>query len=281
MEWRCAWCGKPHETDDPPCDNCGHYKFEKAIERVNAGNGSSQGPVWACTDCGREHQKHSPPCSSCGNTMLEKRQPDYSDLDDLGGTSYLDVLEPKYAAGYLAVTVLAAILVLSTTGVVDVLGVNDGNPTVSNVPGNGTMVAGLSVADVEAAYITEMNERRVANGYQRLEVDGHVEDVASYHNKKRVKADYAGGSTPSERQREESFGDACSNVMYLAELVLHTSEFDGESLDEYDSERELGTALVDAYQRKYSGFSTPTRGVIGVDVHVAPDETTYVVQYTC
>lgn len=275
------WCGKPHETDDPPCDNCGHHKFERAVEQVTVGDGSEQGPVWACTDCGREHQKHSPPCSRCGNATLEKRQPDYSDLDDLGGTSYLDVLEPKYVAGYAVVALLVAVLMLSTTGVVDVLGVNDGNPTVSNVPGNGTTAAGLSLSEVEAAYVAEMNERRVANGYRELEVDGHVEDVASYYNKKRVKADYADGSTPSERQREESFGDACSNVMYLADLVVHPSELDGESLDGYSSEKALGTALVDQYQRKYADFSSPTRGVIGVDVHVATDGTIYVVQYTC
>ncbi len=74
MEWRCEWCGKPHEEDDPPCDNCGHGKFEKAIVQQAAGTRDDPDSmtVWVCTECGRNHQKNSPPCSRCNNATLRR-----------------------------------------------------------------------------------------------------------------------------------------------------------------------------------------------------------------
>ena len=90
MEWRCEWCGKPHENDDPPCDNCGHGSFERAVvprpdlgEEVE-GDDPDSTTVWVCTSCGREHTKHSPPCSRCGNATLERtrKRVDESNLTD-------------------------------------------------------------------------------------------------------------------------------------------------------------------------------------------------------
>jgi rubrerythrin len=84
MEWRCEWCGKPHEEDDPPCDNCGHHKFEKAVVQRPDTEGPASTTVWVCTECGRGHTKNSPPCSRCGNPDLEReqRQVDESNLTD-------------------------------------------------------------------------------------------------------------------------------------------------------------------------------------------------------
>jgi len=83
MEWRCEWCGKPHESDDPPCDNCGHGKFEKAVVRQGPSSTESQNSttVWVCTDCGREHPKNSPPCSRCTNAKLERKKKVVTDAD--------------------------------------------------------------------------------------------------------------------------------------------------------------------------------------------------------
>jgi hypothetical protein len=81
MEWRCEWCGKPHEEDDPPCDNCGHGKFERAVVRQGSSSNSGSTVVWVCTDCGREHTKHSPPCSRCNNATLERQEKTISDAD--------------------------------------------------------------------------------------------------------------------------------------------------------------------------------------------------------
>ena len=58
MKWRCAWCGREHDSDDPPCETCGHETFEPASD--SAGSAFDSGSlVWVCTDCGREHVKHS------------------------------------------------------------------------------------------------------------------------------------------------------------------------------------------------------------------------------
>lgn len=90
MEWRCEWCGKPHETDDPPCDHCGHGTFEKAIVRQTERTADPDTTtVWVCTECGREHPKNSPPCSRCTNATLEKqdKRVDESNLTAVPGTS--------------------------------------------------------------------------------------------------------------------------------------------------------------------------------------------------
>lgn len=91
MEWRCEWCGKPHEENDPPCDNCGHGSFEKAIVRQVAGDTTDADSmtVWVCTECGREHPKNSPPCSQCNNATLEREtvRIDESNLTDAPGTA--------------------------------------------------------------------------------------------------------------------------------------------------------------------------------------------------
>jgi ribosomal protein L40E len=88
MEWRCEWCGKPHAENDPPCDNCGHGSFERAVVRRTDLAGGNENPdtmtVWVCTACGREHPKHSPPCSRCNNGTLEQQEKrvDESNLTD-------------------------------------------------------------------------------------------------------------------------------------------------------------------------------------------------------
>ena len=68
MDWRCEWCEKPHEENDPPCDNCGHGSFEKAVRQVNH-EVVPGGTVWVCQDCGRSHQRNSPPCKRCGGAL--------------------------------------------------------------------------------------------------------------------------------------------------------------------------------------------------------------------
>lgn len=82
MRWRCEWCGKPHEENDPPCDNCGHGKFEEAVvQQAGAGDDQDSMLVWVCTECGREHTKNSPPCSRCNNATFERREKVVTDAD--------------------------------------------------------------------------------------------------------------------------------------------------------------------------------------------------------
>lgn len=93
MEWRCEWCGKPQEENDPPCDNCGHGKFEKAVVREKSLDSDVNSTVvWVCTACGREHTKNSPPCSRCNNAKLERQRKEITDenLTTLPGEGRLD-----------------------------------------------------------------------------------------------------------------------------------------------------------------------------------------------
>jgi ribosomal protein L37E len=84
MEWRCEWCGKPHAEDDPPCDNCGHGSFERAVVPTAPEGEDEDGPiVWVCAECGREHPRNNPPCSRCGGMPLEKRRQSFDEDDPL------------------------------------------------------------------------------------------------------------------------------------------------------------------------------------------------------
>ena len=82
MEWRCEWCEKPHEENDPPCDSCGHGKFERAVVPVGP-EGDGNPLVWVCESCGRTHQRNSPPCSRCGHAKLEQREQRFDEDDPL------------------------------------------------------------------------------------------------------------------------------------------------------------------------------------------------------
>jgi rRNA maturation endonuclease Nob1 len=103
MKWRCEWCGKPHERNAPPCDNCGHHSLERAVVPKAPEEGQEE-YVWVCPECGRDHPRNSPPCSRCGNMQLEQRPLDYLDPGDVGGGDWTDAVE--WWHGALAVTAL-------------------------------------------------------------------------------------------------------------------------------------------------------------------------------
>jgi DNA-directed RNA polymerase subunit RPC12/RpoP len=205
MEWRCEWCGKPHEEDDPPCDNCGHGTFEKAVVRQT--DLSTDGPettlVWVCTSCGREHTKHSPPCSRCGSPTLEKRKQGV-DENELSAPSYLDLLTPRYAAVLIVVAGIVAVLGLGFLGVIDLPGVGNSDvPGVENVPGNGTSTEnGLSLTAVEDAFVERLNDERATVGVGTVKRDGRLDDIARLENQQRVKADIQSGTVDEETVNE-------------------------------------------------------------------------------
>lgn len=278
MEWRCEWCGKPHESDDPPCDNCGHHKFEKAVERVTASNdGSEHGPVWACTDCGREHQKHSPPCSRCGNVELEKRQPDYSDLEDLGGTSFFDVLEPRYAAGYLAVAVLGGVLVLGMAGIVT-LPVVGGQPAPPDASGHGESYENVSLSTVEEEYVDALNERRESVGAGPLTTDEQMTEIATYYNKRVVESEYDDASAPTTDELAEKFEISCDRSPRLVPDVVPAETVQSAWSGENASASTVAATLT---ERSADELTSPDYDTVGIDVHVTPDDDVYVTLLLC
>jgi len=278
MEWRCEWCEKPHEENDPPCDNCGHGSFEKAVTQVNH-EVVPGGTVWVCQDCGRSHQRHSPPCKRCGGADLQLREgpPETDPLDEIG-TGWRDVIEPKYVAGYAAVAVLLSVLLLSVVGVISLptLGGPSGPPPVPDAPGSADSVAGLSLAEVEDAYITELNERRENEGASVLARNATGDEAAAYYNKATVAAAAGEGDGP-DSEAFGRFGLPCDRPSVVSYRVA--PERAGQPTDEFENETALATALVDSYVERGNAFRDGD--TVGVDVHVATDDTVFVTYVVC
>lgn len=337
MKWRCDWCGKPHERNDPPCDNCGHHSFEKAVvptvsdggsdgpiewicaacgrshprnsppcsrcghttlekrEGPNAqggvdplaeaddargdGPGGDEMTVWVCTACDREHPRHNPPCSRCGNMDLERRVESFEDLEPAGG-GWLDALDLQHALGFAGAFLFLGLILASTLGVLN-LGIGGPLP-VEDVPGEGDTVAGLSLGDVERAYVAELNERRAAAGESTLERSDRLDEIAAYNNKRYVKATHGEGSMPSEDDLEDATEDVeeCTYTIHYVNYRVGFADRPEDSVGEFATESALAAALLDEYATRY-GFLDETNGFVGVDVHVGPDGQVFVTQVVC
>lgn len=271
MKWRCEWCGKPHEENDPPCDNCGHGSFERAVVQqtdLSEGDGQRETIVWVCADCGRPHPKHNPPCSRCGHPTLEK-QAQSVDESELSPPGYLDLLTPRYAVGLVVVLGLAAIFLLGVAGIVPLPGFSDGIPSVSDVPGRADTADGLSLSAVEDAYVEELNAAREAD--QNLVRTDQLDEIATFYNQRRVKAVYGEGTTPTSDRMGELLGDSCSG-----QIIQITPALDASG---YDSAETLGGAFAD--RTLAGGVLLESKSKTGVDAHVGPDGTVYLTQYAC
>ncbi|MFB6140884.1 MAG: hypothetical protein ABEJ26_10665 [Halosimplex sp.] len=273
-KYRCAWCGKPHERNDPPCDNCGHHKFEKAVVPVAPEDPDHERePVWVCPECGRVHQKNSPPCSRCGSATLERRIPDDADYaEELSGTSYVDLLSARYVVGFAVALLAGAVLLLAILGVVTLPG------TGHDVPGSAAAVGGVDLRDAESAFVADLNERRANASLDAYDRRAKLDDAARLYNRGVVAQAYDGGSVPSgERVREELDG-ACGGD--VGGLTAYSRSFDGDSAA-FDSPEALAVGLVDAYVAEAENFYETSNGLVGVDVHAAPDERVYVTVVVC
>jgi hypothetical protein len=277
--WRCAWCGKPQDRNDPPCGNCGHHKFERAVVPVAPETDDyERDPIWVCPECGRQHQKNSPPCSRCGNPALDRRIPGEEDFaEELGTTSYLDLVEPPFVLG-LAVAVLAAAgLVLAMLGVITLPGMDGGgNLTVDGVPGAAETANGVDLAEVEADYLAAVNERRTAAGRPSLERDDRLDEVATFATQRRVKSRHGDAQTPSSDRLGAAIDDACrtERVPYVR---LDAPSGDAAS----DSASALADVLVDeAFDRDPSPADVEG-STTGLDVHVGPDGRVFLSQFVC
>ncbi|MFC7075984.1 hypothetical protein [Haloarcula halophila] len=287
MKWRCEWCGKPQEENDPPCDNCGHGTFEKAVKPMGPERTDEEstpgGSVWVCQDCGRQHQRNSPPCRRCGGADFEREAvADTDPLDEIG-TGWRDVVEPKYVVGYAVVALLVGVLVLGFLGVVSLPGAGgqtaDGPPpAIPDAPGAGDSVDGLDIAAVEDAYTATYNERRVGGGAGELTRNGSVDRAAAYYNKATVDARYGDGDPPS-REAFDRFPLACERPTVVGYQVAYDRT--GTALSSFADESALGSALADRYVERGAPYRSATAGTIGVDIHVAPDGRVFVTHVLC
>jgi hypothetical protein len=288
MKWRCEHCGKPHERNDPPCDNCGHSEFEKAVVPMAPeaeDEDASTTYAWICTECGNDHPKHTPPCDRCGNAKLERRElrydedeiveemlEDSSDRTPSADVSYLDVLDAKLVVLFLGVAALVAYLALGVLGIVQIPGISPASP----VPGNATATDGLVFADVESAYVEELNARRSADGFANLTADENLASAATYINQQVVRAQYTDERpTVDESEVGSRLGDDCAGGYAPA-----TYSYDLNRASDTPTERELARRLVASYDQT-SSFEDASEESIGVDLHAGPDGVLYVTRIVC
>jgi ribosomal protein L37E len=276
VKWRCPQCGKPHAKNDPPCDNCGHHKFERAVVPTASVDEDHEQFVWACSECGRHHQRNNPPCSRCGNAAFEKQPLEYDDFVPDNTPSYFELAGRLEVGAALVVVALVTVGVLGYLGVINVPGLTpQGSPTVENVPGNATAVDGISLDAVEDSYLATINDRRREAGYQPLERSGNFEDLATYYNQRRVKTDYGDGSLPSRDGLVSKFDISCNGVIFVPQPVS------SELIDTSANASTIGELL--ATGQSIGGASTFDRSATrtGIDIHAGPDGTLYLTQFVC
>lgn len=271
MKWRCAWCGREYDSEDPPCETCGHETFEP-VSPDTASTFESGPLVWVCTDCGREHVKRSPPCSRCGGHSLEKRESDATDLDDVSSPGYLAVGKP-YLAGIVVVLALVALVV---TGVIPFPGIG-GPPAPPEAPGESDRSGGLDLGTVERELHDRFETERESAGAPERELGGDGTGAyIEYRTRHRVAETYDSaydGSMPEAGAFDlrcgsqprlgvttssvdvESFADESAFADALAEELLATESFREAVLSEAESE--------------------------GLTVHVGPDGTVFVGYMAC
>lgn len=273
MEWRCTWCGKPHAEDDPPCDDCGHNAFEKAVVREgDAGSAdASSGTidtgtsyVWTCSECGRDHVKHNPPCSRCGSPALEKTEQTYDDVErDLETPGWLATAKP-YTPILAVVIVVGA---LFATGIVSpsvVPGI--GAPAPPDASGDGTEAAGIDLEETEEL----IHDRLEADRVKSRTYDDGLAAYAEYHNRAHVAIKYDDARV--EQVSLSDFDIECRGA-------LDEGRLPSLSLENYDDEDELADGIVETV--RLSDSATETRfEAEGIDLHVIGDSV-YVYYAAC
>lgn len=282
MTWRCAWCGKPHESDDPPCERCGYNSFNRADDAGSEAdqNGASATYVWACTNCGREHMRNSPPCARCGNHTLEKTEQTFDEADrDLEVASWLEVAKPY--SPFIAVFVL--IVALFATGIVPA-SVLPGIGT--DVPGEATEADGIDLDETALLVHDRLTDEREAatetetgDGSETgagLEYDEGLEEFATAENQRLVVSAYTdddGGDQPDP----STFDLPCESGPRGVQILAR------DSIDAYDTEAaladDLATNILGSIDSQEVGQGD--HDAEGIDVHVGSDGAILVVYVAC
>lgn len=272
MTWRCAWCGREYERDDPPCETCGYETYEAVDEATGSTFASEGSVVWACRSCGREHPKHAPPCSRCGDPNLERRRSVHEDLtEDLSVPGYLSVGKPYVAIG--AVVVVAVLLVGS--GVVSVPGVT-GPPEPPDAPGDGQRAGGLDLTVVEREVLEAFAAKRREAGAPDRSVDRGLDAFAEYFLRHEINEQYSPGYE-GELPAIESFDPACSRTAQLAypESSVEAADFDDESA----LAETIASSML--HGRSYDLTVAAELEYEAIEVYVAPDDTVHVTYVAC
>ncbi|RKD97103.1 hypothetical protein [Halopiger aswanensis] len=295
MKWRCTWCGKPHAENDPPCDECGHNVFEKAVVRAdedssnaNGGAGTSGAPdeldgatpgtvdtgtqyVWRCPNCGRDHVRNNPPCSRCGNPDLEQTEQTYDEIDrELETPSWLELAKP-YAP---ILVVIGLVVALFATGIVppSVLpGI--GPPSPPDAPGNGSQAGGIDLDRTAELVHEELETDRGAADSRTYDAD--LAAFAEYWNRALIASDY--GDANPEPADPDAFGVDCAAEDVVAVQLPQLEE----DIDGYDDESDLAAEIADALRPTADSGSSGDLSAEGLDLHVTDDGEIHGFYATC
>jgi len=273
VKWRCPQCGKPHERNDPPCDNCGHHKFERAVVPQAKAEDDYEQFVWACTACGRHHQRNNPPCSRCGNGTFEKKPLEYEDFEGDSTTTYRELVGRQEIALVGVIVALLVVGVVGFLGIVDIPGITPaGPPTVEDVPGDSERSGSVALADIESALLESIDAQR--DGQQLQRSDG-LDSTATFSVRFLAKGLLAGEQRPISGEDLQRFDTPCNGLPSLAFGQSGTTT--GESADA----EAVAAAISPA---PFEGDPAPTAASvsrIGVGSHAAPDGTVFVVLAYC
>lgn len=268
VKWRCTWCGREYDADDPPCETCGRETFEP-VEGDEADSAfEAESFVWVCENCGREHVKNPKICARCSHPSLAKRPANETDLsEELSTPGYLSVGWP-YVLGAVAVI---AVVVLALTGVLPVPGVG-GPPAPPEAPGEATQAAGLELETVEAATLERFDAER---GAERGRDQG-LNELVTYLVRHEVATAYD-PEYDEELPDLRAFDPNCGTELGgdVIELGLSPAAFDDEAA--------LGDAIAAALLEDpgFEAVITGDAGVEAVTVHATPDDTLTVGYAAC
>jgi hypothetical protein len=156
-------------------------------------------------------------------------------------------------------------------------GLSPGLPPVSDVPGDAEVAGDRTLSAVEDAYLDALNDRRREAGLDELDREERLDDVAEYATRRIVKSRHGDGSLPDQGRMNEALSGTCSPGSVTPALVTLEAE---AGIEAASSDTELGEALA---ERRAEGveLSPAERSITGLDIHVAPDGTTYLSQFTC
>ena len=268
MKWRCTWCGREYDADDPPCETCGRETFERVDNGETASAFEAESFVWVCENCGREHVKNPRICARCSHPSLAKRPADEADLsEELSTPGYLSVGWP-YVLGAVAVI---AVVALALTGVLPVPGVG-GPPAPPEAPGESTRAAGLDLGSVEAAVLERFDAER---GSERGR-DGGLNGLVTFLVRHEVATEYD-PEYDEELPDLRAFDPDCGTELRgdVVEFQLSPAAFDDEAA--------LGEAIASALLET-SDFEAVVTGeatIEAVTVHATPEDTVTVGYAAC
>lgn len=302
MKWRCVGCGCPHDTNSPPCTECGHGTFERAVVRQTrrcatcgepageeadfcracgfgsfepldgpSGESSTSYVEFRCRECGKGHPRHTPPCDRCGHMGLESTRVEDVDVEDYVPDG------PRFGVTRELLAIVGVI-------VLAVAAVGVGGVPLNPLDGGGGWVDDIDSSAVERAVHDRISVERTSRGLAPPERADTLERVARYHNRDMVESGYFAPVSPdgeNTSDRFDRFGYDCDAPEELMVRVDGTESWPGDGRPNAGS---LTAAIVESWLDDRTDRSVLLRDGpvdVGVDARVSEEGYMYVTVVVC